>query len=248
MTDLTGAAVPRPVSGTAAARESASHLSAADGLTGRDYGVKYAMELFSRLHSWSRYVALGDSLTAGRGDLGTDGRPVGWARRLADILSDRTGVACSVTNLAVDGATVGRVLEQQLPQLDGAAPDLVSVTVGMNDIRGAQFSPADFGAELGRLLDALVATGATILTCTLPDIADVVELPAEHVEIARFRLGEASDIIRDQSARHDAVCLDTWAMRELAASPELFTADRLHPNTSGHRRLATAFADLLLAC
>ncbi|MGH3305637.1 MAG: SGNH/GDSL hydrolase family protein [Streptosporangiaceae bacterium] len=205
------------------------------------------MDLFSRFGPWSRYVALGDSLTAGRGDLGPDGRPVGWARRLADILSDRTGVACSVTNLAVDGATVSRVLDQQLPQLDGADPDLVSVTVGMNDIRGARFSPADFSAELGRLLDALAATGATILTCTLPDIAEVVELPAEHVEMARYRLGEASDIIRDQSARRGAVCLDTWAMRDLAARPELFTADRLHPNTSGHRRLATEFAELLLA-
>jgi lysophospholipase L1-like esterase len=205
------------------------------------------MELFTRLRSWTRYVALGDSLTAGRGDPGADGRPVGWARRLADILSDRTGIACSVTNLAVDGATVSRVLDQQLPRLDGAVPDLVSVTVGMNDIRGARFSPAAFSSDLGRLLDALSATGATILTCTLPDIADVVELPTEHVEIARYRLGEASDIIRDQSARRGAVCLDTWAMRDIAERPELFTADRLHPNTSGHRRLATAFADLLLA-
>lgn len=204
------------------------------------------MELCSRLRFWSRYVALGDSLTAGRGDVAADGHPVGWARRLADILSDRTGVACSVTNLAADGATARRVLEQQLPQLNGARPDLVSITVGMNDIRGPQFSPADFNAELERLLDALAATGATVLTCTLPAIADVVELPAEQVEIARYRLGEASEIIRDQSARRGAVCLDTWAMRDLAASPELFTADRLHPNTSGHRRLATAFADLLL--
>jgi lysophospholipase L1-like esterase len=217
------------------------------GLTRRDSGVKYAMDFFSRLRGWSRYVALGDSLTAGRGDFGADGRPVGWARRLADILSDRTGVACTVTNLAIDGATISRVLEQQLPHLDGTKPDLVSLTVGMNDIRGPRFSEADFTGQLDRLLDALAATGATILTCTLPDIAEVVELPPEYVEIARQRLGAASDIIRGQSARHGAVCLDTWAMRDIAASPELFTADRLHPNTSGHRRLATAFADLLLA-
>jgi lysophospholipase L1-like esterase len=61
------------------------------GLRSRDYGVKYAMEPFSRLRFWSRYLALGDSLTAGRGDAGADGRPVGWARRLSEILSDRTG-------------------------------------------------------------------------------------------------------------------------------------------------------------
>jgi lysophospholipase L1-like esterase len=205
------------------------------------------MDLFSRLRSWSRYVALGDSLTAGRGDLADDGQPLGWAQRLADILTDRTGVACTLTNLAVDGATVGGVVAQQLPQLDSDRPDLVSVTVGMNDIRGPVFHPGEFSADLERLLDALAATGATLLTCTLPDIAAVVDLPAAHVDIARRRLSGASDIIRDQAARHGAICLDTWAMRDVAASPELFTADRLHPNTSGHRRLAEEFADLLLA-
>jgi lysophospholipase L1-like esterase len=205
------------------------------------------MDLFSRLRSWSRYVALGDSLTAGRGDFADDGQPLGWAQRLADILTDRTGVACTLTNLAVDGATVGGVVAQQLPQLDSDRPDLVSVTVGMNDIRGPEFHPGEFSADLERLLDALAATGATLLTCTLPDIAAVVDLPAAHVDIARRRLSGASDIIRDQAARHGAICLDTWAMRDVAASPELFTADRLHPNTSGHRRLAEEFADLLLA-
>jgi lysophospholipase L1-like esterase len=204
------------------------------------------MDLFSRLRSWSRFVALGDSLTAGRGDFASDGRPVGWARRLAEILSDRTGVPCTLTNLAVDGATVSRVFSQQLPQLNGARPDLVSVTVGMNDIRGPEFRPEEFQTGLGQLLDALAATGATMLTCTLPDIAAVVELPEQHVQIAHQRLGNAGDIIRAESARYGAICLDTWAMRDLAASPELFTEDRLHPNTTGHRRLAAAFAELLL--
>ena len=204
------------------------------------------MDLFATSRSWSAYVALGDSLTAGRGDVGPDGRPVGWARRLATLLTGRTGVNCSLTNLAADGATVGRVLADQLPQLDHLSPDLVSATVGMNDIRGAEFSPGDFAADVGRLLDALAQTGATVLTCTLPDIADVVPLPAEHVAIARRRLSEASDIIREQAATNGAICLDTWAMKEVTARPELFTADRLHPNATGHGMLAAVFADLLL--
>jgi lysophospholipase L1-like esterase len=203
------------------------------------------MELFSRPQAWSRYVAVGDSLTAGRGDFGPDGLPVGWAQRLAGILTGRTGVDCALTNLAVDGATARHVLDRQLPQLDGLRPDLVSATVGMNDIRGPGFSPDEFTADLERLLDALTATGATVLTCTLPDIAGVVGLPAEHVGIARRRLRQASDIIRDQAARRGAVCVDTWVMAE-SVRPDLFTADRLHPNTSGHLVLATAFADLLL--
>jgi lysophospholipase L1-like esterase len=203
------------------------------------------MDLFTASRSWSRYVALGDSLTAGRGDSGPDGRPVGWAGRLASLLTDRTGVNCALTNLAADGATVGSVLADQLPHLRDARPDLVSATVGMNDIRSPEFSPDDFAADVGRLLDALAGTGATVLTCTLPDIADVVPLPPEHVAIAHRRLSQASDIIREQAAVRGAVCVDTWAMKDVATRPELFTADRLHPNANGHRMLAAVFADLL---
>jgi lysophospholipase L1-like esterase len=194
---------------------------------------------------WCRFVALGDSLTAGRGDVGPDGLHIGWARRLADMLSEQSPGRCQLTNLAVDGADVATVLDRQLPRVAGLEPDLISLTVGMNDVRLREFDPNAFTAGLGRLLAGLAATGATVLTCTLPDVSAVVELPAEYVVVAQQRLREASDIIRRQSARYRALCLDTWAMPDAATDPTLFTADRLHPNANGHRMLAAAFAELL---
>jgi lysophospholipase L1-like esterase len=195
--------------------------------------------------NWSKYVALGDSLTAGRDDHGPQGARIGWARRLAGILTARTAVPCVLTNLAADGASVGVVLERQLPSVAPIGPDLVSVTVGMNDIRDPGFSEERFAAELGRLLDDLTATGATVLTCTLPDIAAIISLPADLVEVARQRMQRASDIIREQAGRRGAVCLDVWAIPG-AADPELFGPDRIHPNASGHQLMADAFAALLL--
>ena len=94
--------------------------------------------------SWSNYVALGDSLTAGRDDHGPGGARIGWAQRLAGILSTRTAVPCALTNLAADGASVTTVLEKQLPPAERLGPDLVSVTVGMNDIRDPGFSQDRF--------------------------------------------------------------------------------------------------------
>jgi lysophospholipase L1-like esterase len=194
--------------------------------------------------SWSTYVALGDSLTAGRGDEGRDGRPVGWAQRLADVLSVRTAVRCRLVNLAVDGATVGQVLSKQLPAVSACHPDLVSVTVGMNDVRVRGFDELGFKADLGQLLEALAATQATILTCTLPDITTVMALSPELAEVARDRLRLASDIIREQAQSYGAVCVDAWAT-PAAADPELYAPDHVHPNSRGHQFLAAACADKL---
>ena len=129
---------------------------------------------------WSRYVALGDSLTVGEGDTGPDGRWIGWARRLARLLTARTSVSCGLTNLAVGGATVPIVLREQLPAVAGLRPDLISVTVGMNDLRVAEFRPEAFAAGFGQLLDGLTVTGATVLASTLPDIAEIAPTAAPN--------------------------------------------------------------------
>ena len=198
------------------------------------------------MHGWSNYVALGDSLTAGRDDHDPGGLRIGWARRLAGILGSRTEVPCALTNLAADGASVAAVLEWQLPTAAQIGPDLVSVTVGMNDIREPGFGPARFADELGRLLDGLTATGATVLTCTLPDIAGIMRLPDGLVVLARQRMRQASDMIREQASGRGALCLDLWSMPG-SADPGLFGPDRIHPNASGHQLMAAACADLLLA-
>jgi len=194
--------------------------------------------------AWSTYVAIGDSLTAGRGDEGRDGRPIGWAQRLADILSVRTTERCSLTNLGVDGATVHDVLSKQLPAVAARKPDLVSVTVGINDIRRREFDELSFKADLGQLFEALAATQATLLTCTLPDLTVIMSLSQELHEVVRERMRLASDIIREQAESYGAVCLDAWSLPGIT-DPDLYGPDRLHPNSRGHQLIAAACADKL---
>jgi lysophospholipase L1-like esterase len=194
--------------------------------------------------AWSTYVAIGDSLTAGRGDEGRDGHPIGWAQRLADILGVRTTVRCSLTNLAVDGATVHEVLSNQLPAVAARKPDLVSVTVGINDIRRRDFDELRFKADLGQLFEALAATQATLLTSTLPDLTVIMSLSQDLHEVVRERMRLASDIIREQAESYGAVCLDAWSLPGVA-DPDLYAPDRLHPNSKGHQFIAAACADIL---
>ena len=80
-------------------------------------------------------VALGDSIAAGWAVGGPDhAYPALLAARLR----------YSVENLAVAGATAGSVLRDQLPRI-AAAPEVVTVTVGANDVRYEQCASALFG-------------------------------------------------------------------------------------------------------
>jgi lysophospholipase L1-like esterase len=191
------------------------------------------------------YVALGDSLTAGKGDPGPDGRPIGWARRLSRILAERGGAAYDFTNLAVDRATVTDVLADQLPAVPAEPPDLITVSVGMNDIRGA-FGAERFGRQLDELFAAVTGTGATVATMTLPNIVSMLPLPAELLDVARELMEQVNDAIRQAAGVHSVLFVDAWFADEVA-EPAFWSDDRVHPNAMGHELIAGAFADLLLA-
>jgi lysophospholipase L1-like esterase len=188
---------------------------------------------------------LGDSLTAGQGDLDAQGRPVGWARRLCSLLTQRTGLPYFLTNLAVNRATVAEVLADQLPALSGAHPDLITFSTGINDIRGA-FRKDAFAAQIDRAYAGATATGATVATMTLPNIVAMLPVPAELLDVARELMEQANDAIRCAARAHGVLFVDAWYSPEVA-DPDFWSEDRVHPNARGHQLIAEAFADLLSA-
>ena len=91
------------------------------------------------------FVALGDSFTEGLNDYGPDGALIGWADRLADVLSARAA-GFLYANLAVRGKLLRDVLDEQVAPAIAMSPDLVSVAAGGNDIlRGT-----DVDKQIGR--------------------------------------------------------------------------------------------------
>jgi lysophospholipase L1-like esterase len=189
------------------------------------------------------YIALGDSLTAGRGDLDKQGQPIGWARRLSGLLGDRTGVAYEFTNLAVDQATISDVLANQMPVLLGKHPELVTISTGINDIRGA-FSKDEYAARIDGAFADAITTGATVATMTLPNIVANFPIPKEMRDIARGLMVELNDAIRCAAHVHGVLLIDSWYADEVA-EPAFWSADGMHPNAHGHQLIAGAFADLL---
>jgi acyl-CoA thioesterase-1 len=113
-----------------------------------------------------RYVALGDSYTIGTAVPATER----WPERLAAALGPPAEPALDlVANLAVNGATSGDLIRDQLPALERLRPDIVSVLIGVNDVvRGV--APAGYEANLERIL-------GTLLGHVAPDRVFAVAIP-----------------------------------------------------------------------
>ncbi|MDQ3720513.1 MAG: SGNH/GDSL hydrolase family protein [Actinomycetota bacterium] len=179
------------------------------------------------------FVALGDSFSAGT-EQGVEPFP----DRVASLLP-----GSRYLNLACDGARSADVEAGQLEPALAAAPDLVSVVCGANDVV-ATTRPAidEFGASFERILTAL--GDRRVVTATYPAVAELLALRPRTRERMSAGLDAVNAHIRRLSERHGATCLDL-AGHEPNADPANFADDGFHPSALGHRRAAEAFGAVL---
>jgi lysophospholipase L1-like esterase len=188
---------------------------------------------------YSRYVAIGDSQTEGLWD-GDDSVGLrGFGDRLAEIV-DTHYPGLAYANLAVRGRRICDLLDDQLPQALAMDPDLVTVCIGMNDVTrpGPYFDHAL--AELDDLHAQLAGTGATVVTTTFPDLAQILPIG----RILGARLLRINDAIRAAADRHDFRLVDLYDAPSIT-HPDMWSADRVHGSPKGHALFAAAAAEAL---
>lgn len=186
-----------------------------------------------------RYVALGDSQTEGLDDRYPDGSPRGWADRLAEALAATTSPELQYANLAVRGCRARHVRTEQLPAALAMEPDLATVAVGMNDVLRHDFDLEACVRDVEETIAALRATGCAVLTMSFPDIALMLPL------MSWLRPREvALDVrLREVASRYDVPLLDLFPL-PMCADPALWSHDRIHGSSEGHRRIAAGMAAL----
>lgn len=189
---------------------------------------------------WSRYVALGDSMTEGLNDPGPDGTLRGWADRLAEWLARTTSPDLAYANLGVRGARTAHVRAEQLPAALALRPDLATVEVGMNDVLRHDFDLHQTLADLEEVVASLAATGATVLTMTFPDLARLLPVMG-WLRPREQRLNAGIERI---AARHRSPLLDLFPL-QMCGDPRMWSHDRIHGTPEGHRRIAAGLAELL---
>jgi len=194
------------------------------------------------VRSPTRYVALGDSFTAGAAGAGVPS----FGDRLAEILRDASP-GLDYVKLASAGAMTREVLERQLPVALELRPGVVTLVCGGNDALLAV--RPDVRAHMNAFEGMLSAlrTGlpqAVVVTATTPDPGRFLPLrPRTAARISRAidRINEAT---RAGAARHGVPCLDFAAHPEALARGN-YAADGYHPSAEACRRAAGAFAQVI---
>ena len=81
------------------------------------------------------YVAMGDSTAVG---VGASSPQKGYVGQLVDKIQNETGKTVKIVNLAQPGSHIADVIYKQIPKLKEYKPDLVTVSVGANDINSSE--------------------------------------------------------------------------------------------------------------
>ena len=184
-------------------------------------------------------MAIGDSFTEGLDDLRPDGSPRGWADLVADVLAaEEPGLAYA--NLAVRSLRIDAIVDEQVPVAVDLRPDLATIAAGANDLLGLRVDVQHVVRRLDEAVRRLRATGAEVVVFAGFDAR--AQLPTGRLLTTRTLA--YNDGIRASVARHGARLVDLWSMRALW-DPRLWSEDRLHLSTLGHRHVAAVVLELL---
>ncbi|MFH9552897.1 SGNH/GDSL hydrolase family protein [Streptomyces sp. NPDC017435] len=190
-------------------------------------------------HPYTRYTAIGDSLTEGLGDPDPAGGHRGWADRLAEILAEHQP-GLSYANLAVRGKTAAQIRAEQLAPALELRPDLVTVMAGMNDLVRSGFDAGAVIADIEEMFARLTGSGARVATVTFPDLGKVSPLARRVLP----RIVDLNARLRAAAERHGVIVLDVYA-HPVTTDPRLWADDRLHASPLGHARIASGMAHTL---
>jgi lysophospholipase L1-like esterase len=181
------------------------------------------------------WVVLGDSTAQG---LGAPGPRGGYVGQTLYQLRRTTGRHWRVLNLSVSGALIRDVLADQIPQLDGQQPDLVTCGAGANDILYS--APGKLFGDLRTLL-AAVPENTVMLDLPLPagfwwivghmSVPYITRINRVIREVATERRLKVAEVSRHFIA--------PWVGK--------FSVDNFHPSQDGYRDWSRALVEALTA-
>ena len=181
---------------------------------------KFLTGLFCLLMSFSSWaqvkpviLILGDSLSA---EYGLP-RGTGWVNLLeGQLIKDK--IPWSVFNASISGETSSGGVNRLPNLLSQKKPGIVLIELGANDaLRGLPVSQTE--TNLRKMIQISKSAGARVLLCG-------IQIPSNYGQTYTKQFKE----LYPQLAKQEQIELLPFFLEGVATKPELFQADRLHPN------------------
>jgi lysophospholipase L1-like esterase len=188
-----------------------------------------------------RYLALGDSFTAGTGNQPADAFP----SRLASLWRAH-GRRVTLKNVAVNGYTTEDVQERELPEVAPFHPTLVTLAIGANDyVHG--FGEDVYRSHVRMLFRAIIDAGVA------PNRVVALPQPEWSLSPAAASFGDTRQIdaaivafnaiLRDEARAAGALYVDLYPLMHKQAEARMVAGDGLHPSARAHAEWAAALYD-----
>ena len=190
-----------------------------------------------------KWACIGNSITQG------PSATTAYPAKLQNLL----GPGYIVENDGVSGRTLLKKgdhsywTEGKLPEVFAFKPDIISIKLGTNDSKPANWAYKDeFETDLIALIDTLAAMPSKPkIWLVIPCPAFAVPDPTGPYDIRGGVIkNEIIPIIKKVAAAKGLNTIDVYT--PMLAHPEMF-ADKVHPNTAGHDTIAAIFFQTYLA-
>lgn len=180
-----------------------------------------------------KYVALGDSLTAG---VGSNDYKQTYPYLLAKHLAGNNPLALS--NLAIPGAETLDVLEKEVPEAIQEKPDYISLMVGANDIHNLRTNK-DFSINYNAIITALKKeTNAKIILINIPYLGSDMLIWPPYNFLFDLRTRQFNGIIKSIAEKNGLRYVDIYNL--VPVKQNLYSFDGFHPSGQGYLLMGEA--------
>jgi len=187
---------------------------------------------------FTKYVALGDSLTAG---LGSNDVHKTMVYQYAQQLSTAHGKV-DVINLGQPGATTVDLINSQLQPAIETNPNYITLLIGVNDIH-ANYAVSKYKTNLNYILQELLTkTSAKVVLINLPYLGSrkLTHFPLNIILDSRTKqFNRVVELLAQDRNRIKLVDLYTGTRLSFSHNNSLYSADLFHPSEAGYMLWST---------
>ncbi len=190
------------------------------------------LHIFSKDKKPFVYVSLGDSSVEG---MGASKQERTYPGIIFHAIKD-TYENASWHNLGKHESTTNDVIIGQLDKAIEHQPDLITLSIGVNDIR-FRTSLRTFEKNLRTLLTTLKkTTKAEIVMNNIPDISLTPRVPNKLRAYVRWQVWRFNRVIEKLAKQFDIILVDVCSQTRLYARnyPEMIAPDGFHPTDFGY--------------